>query len=55
VDQVFWGPAWRSFRCRFHPDPWHSWYDGFDWWHGKFAKVIDQLADEWKVAVPLIE
>lgn len=28
-------------------DPRFSWHGGFDWWHTKLARVIDQLANSW--------
>ncbi len=30
-------------------DPRFSWHGGFEWWHGKLAAVIDQLAKEWGI------
>jgi len=31
-------------------DPRFAWDGGFDWWHGKLAKVIAQLARSWDVS-----
>jgi hypothetical protein len=30
-------------------DPRFAWHGGFDWWHGKLAKVIERLAAAWDV------
>lgn len=30
-------------------DPRFSWHGGFDWWHTKFARVIEQLAASWSI------
>lgn len=30
-------------------DPQFSWHGGFGWWHGKFARVIERLAERWRV------
>ena len=30
-------------------DPRFSWHGGFDWWHTKFARVIEALAVSWRV------
>jgi hypothetical protein len=30
-------------------DPQFSWQGWFEWWHGKLAAVIDQLAKEWGI------
>jgi hypothetical protein len=31
-------------------DPRFSWHGGFGWWHGKLARVIEQLALSWQTA-----
>lgn len=31
-------------------DPQFAWHGGFDWWHGKLAKVMDRLASAWEVS-----
>jgi hypothetical protein len=31
-------------------DPQFSWHGGFGWWHGKFARVIERLAEGWNVS-----
>ena len=31
-------------------DPQFSWHGGFDWWHSKLARVIEQLARDWRVS-----
>lgn len=46
----------RNFRQQHHDeyafmflDPRYSWTGGFDWWHGKLARVIEDLRLHWKV------
>ena len=31
-------------------EPQFAWHGGFDWWHGKLAKVIQRLASAWDVS-----
>jgi hypothetical protein len=31
-------------------DPKFAWHGGFDWWHGKLAKLIQRLALNWRVS-----
>lgn len=31
-------------------DPQFAWHGGFDWWHGKLAKVIECLASYWNIS-----
>ncbi len=31
-------------------DPQFAWHGGFNWWHGKLAKVMERLASAWRVS-----